>query len=365
MVVTRHMGTPVGADRKKGRMDSPLNEMDGMAEEDATSGSHQNEGPTTPDSLRPQPREIEFEEEEDEEGDEDKDVKSMFKSMMNMMKTVETEVRGLKSEVHDARNAANEAKDKASQAMDVAQSTAGSVEKLSRTVEGIQEKTLKREDVQTMIEEMIDKKLLSGTANSDLLSGTANSDQDSSDALFGGFENTSRHEAEDWITRKLRELRLEEPSVIYHKGDQFKGFLYAKCSTPEAVQKITKAFHDNTFKVVGKDVWCKKDLPINIRTPLSFLLGLRWQLNQWGFSKREVKVIDTDLVLSVCKVPVLKATVVDNKITLEWLEETWRLWQELQTSSELRSLIDVADKKLSKTFEGQAKGKGKKASGSA
>ena len=86
------------------------------------------------------------------------------------------------------------------------------------------------------------------------------------------------------------------------------------------VQKVIKSFDKGRFKLLGKDVWCKKDLAIDERALLSFLLGPRRLLNLWGISKREIRVND-DRRLLVGNVPVLMASVVDNELEVNWLDE--------------------------------------------
>ena len=105
--------------------------------------------------------------------------------------------------------------------------------------------------------------------------------------------------AEDWITRKLKELCLPEPHEMYHKGDEYKGITFAKYRTPEEVTKVTEAFDKGQFKIADKPIWSKRDLPLEARVPKSFLLGLRHHLTQWDFTKREVKVDEVGKTLSV------------------------------------------------------------------
>ena len=116
-----------------------------------------------------------------------------------------------------------------------------------------------------MIEHAIEKRLVTGT--------TKNRHSGSSDVLFGGMEASIQQEAEEWIIRKLKELKLEEPADIYFKGNEFTGILYAKFSSPDAAEKLTRAFENGQYTISGKKVWCKKDLPIDIRAPMSFYSG--------------------------------------------------------------------------------------------
>ena len=57
--------------------------------------------------------------------------------------------------------------------------------------------------------------------------------------------------------------------------------------------------------------------------------------------------------------PVLQVTIAQNRLKLEWLDQTWAEWKELQNSSELNQLMAVANDKLSKSAAAIGKGKGK------
>ena len=67
----------------------------------------------------------------------------------------------------------------------------------------------------------------------------------------------------------------------------------------------------------GSLVRWKKDASIEERAPLSFVLGLRWQLGEWGFSKAAIKV-----------------------------DQEWREWAELRESPKLQFLSENANKKV-------------------
>ena len=109
----------------------------------------------------------------------------------------------------------------------------------------------------------------------------------------------------------------------------------------------------------GYDILCKLDRLIEDRAPLSFLLGLRRQLIGWGFNTKEVKVNDEELSLSVARVPVLHAKVIDMELKLQWDSDAWEKWALLQESAELQQLIKVASDKLANSAGSITKGKGK------
>ena len=104
---------------------------------------------------------------------------------------------------------------------------------------------------------------------------------------------------------------------------------------------------------------CKKDLPLETRCPLSILLGLRRQLINWGFSRRAIRVSDDNLTMTIDRKPILTATTCSDQVRLEWLDQTWKEWKELQDSSELKQLIDRANEALKNAAFKRTKGEGK------
>ena len=104
---------------------------------------------------------------------------------------------------------------------------------------------------------------------------------------------------------------------------------------------------------------CKQDLPIHLRAPRSFLLGLRWQLAQWGFAKKGIKVVDEDMIMTVGGAPVLRASANQDHIKVEWLDEAWGTWEELHKSNEYKSLLATANEMMRRAADNKGKGKGK------
>ena len=179
-----------------------------------------------------------------------------------------------------------------------------------------------------------------------------------STVMFAGLADLTRTMADEWVNRMLKEMNLEASTNMYHKGD-FKGQVFADFSGPVVAQKVVDAIDALKPKIADKAVWCKPNRPIEIRTPLSALLGLRWQLIRWGFTKSEIKVEEDDMTMMVNRIPVVSATFVEKKIKLTWLEDTWDTWEELQKSPALKKIVDVANGKLESSFATQRKGKGK------
>ena len=95
---------------------------------------------------------------------------------------------------------------------------------------------------------------------------------------------------------------------------------------------------------------------------LSLLLGLRRQLNTWGFDRRAVKVDDDNLSLAVLGKTVATARVKGGRIEIEWLDPTWGMWKDLQDAPEFKKLIEDNNERLARAAEnvkGGGKGKSK------
>ena len=110
----------------------------------------------------------------------------------------------------------------------------------------------------------------------------------------------------------------------------------------------------------GHEIRCKPDAPIEERVPLILLLGLRWQLGEWGFNKKDIKVDGDGLVtMTVADEPVVSAEIKNDRVHLTWLDATWQEWKDLQNSEELQKLMVNASKKVEHAADHQLKGMGK------
>ena len=181
---------------------------------------------------------------------------------------------------------------------------------------------------------------------------------DSTTVLFGGLQDKTFDAAEKLIKSKLKNKDMEEPSAIYHKGEEFKGIVFAKFTTEKVAENIVKTIStekDND----GETIWCKKDLPLNKRVPLSFLLGIRKQLITWGFTKSRIRVQEDINTLTVAGQPIMKAAVIGSSLMIDWTSQEWQDWKELVDSSEFKELTKKAEESLRKAEDAKGKGKGK------
>ena len=90
------------------------------------------------------------------------------------------------------------------------------------------------------------------------------------------------------------------------------------------------------------------------------LLGLLWQLGEWGFNKKTIKVDVESGTMKVEGKLVATARVEQDNIKISWNDQTWGEWKELHDSAEWKELIDAGTKRLKRSAEGkQGLGKGK------
>ena len=260
-------------------------------------------------------------------------MKAMMQRMMHMMGNLSADMQSVKSGV-------SEAKETAKAAVTIARDT-------EKQVSELQKHQLTKDDVQTMIDKSIEHKLLQRDTTTS---------HDTSTVLFGGMSNLSYDAAKALIDAELKKLQLPTPALMYFKGDSFSGTVFANFESQRVANEVvTKASQSG----LATPLWCKKDLPLETRCPLSVLLGLRRQLISWGFNRRAIRVKDDNLTMTIEKKPILAATTCSDQVRLDWLDQTWQEWKELQDSNELKLLIDRANETLKTAASKRTKGEGK------
>ena len=110
------------------------------------------------------------------------------------------------------------------------------------------------------------------------------------------------------------------------------------------------------LKYKGNNLWIKPSLPMNVRVPKSFLLGLKYLLGQWGYDRKKIQVDDEDLVLRIDKQEVCTAYAMDGKLHVIW-DKVWETWREMHSDDDFVKLLKDTNAKLGKM--GGSKGHGK------
>ena len=304
-------------------------------------------------------------------GESEEDMPQMMKKMMGMMGALSNDMQSVTAGV-------NESKAKAQEAVDIAQRTEGEVMEL-------QDKGVTKVEWLAWRQVVEDKITAAGCKDSaeevtpefkqklkDIENELAsirnkkkpNAEDRAVTMLVGGVGvDGDEDEAVDWISSQIKTLQIGEPEDIYFKGDAFKGMLFCKFDNSEMADKIIKELNKRKpeFKAKGSAFkpWFKQDAPIWERAPLSFLLGLRWQLGEWGEDKKNIKVDEKALTMKFKGEVVACASIQSDKFKVDWLDSKWTEWKELQDSAELKALVQVASKKIEESCANAAKGKGK------
>ena len=165
--------------------------------------------------------------------------------------------------------------------------------------------------------------------------------------------------ASKWLTDTLESLHGPIHTGVYVKSEDFNGLMFAKFRSQLDCDTAVATLRSAKLSVNGSPVWASLDLPPLIRAKKVFMLGLRWQLGQWGFVKRDIVISEDYSNMSIGEKVILKFTsCVDGLLKLEWSDE-WANWAEFQSSAEVQQLADRANAILEKQAKGVGKGKSK------
>ena len=179
--------------------------------------------------------------------------------------------------------------------------------------------------------------------------------------VVGGLQGlTSLQQATLWLSKTLNSLSGPSHVGAYMKSKVFQGLMFAKFKSTTDRDIAVALLRSAELTEAGNRVWATQDLPLEKRTRKTFLLGLKWQLGEWGFMKREIEIDDDYSQLKVGSSVVLTLSIVGTHMQCNWVD-TWAQWEDLQTSEELKQLLARASNSLQKM--GGAKGRGKSKSG--
>ena len=168
--------------------------------------------------------------------------------------------------------------------------------------------------------------------------------------VFGGLGEIGGAEAaEKWLKDTMKEHGLPAAQDIYFKGDTFRGMLWAKFGSQGDRDRVALEMRNLKATAGGQVVWANPDQPVDVRAVDGFLFGLKKQLIEWGFVRKEIWVdVDTKSMSITGCGTVVKGRVCEGKLTMDWCDGTWAAWQELHDAAEMKELIKKAEEKLSK-----------------
>ena len=178
-----------------------------------------------------------------------------------------------------------------------------------------------------------------------------------------GLETEAK--AHEWVITRMKEHSLDVTDVMlmdfYSKGEQFNGVLFFNLPDADIVTKIFNTMSNTSVYHQDTSIRFKKDIPLKQRAPLGVLLGLRWQLGEWGYNKAAIKVNDAMLTMAVAGKQVLSIRTQGEDVVLDWKDQEWKEWTQLQNSNELKQLTENANRKLKQAADAtKGLGKGKK-----
>eukprot|EP00439_Symbiodinium_sp_Y106_P038447 s7727_g4.t1 len=150
------------------------------------------------------------------------------------------------------------------------------------------------------------------------------------------------------------------PSHIgtYMKSQMFQGLLFAKFRNSVDRDTVVALLRSAEMQEKGKRVWATQDLPMMQHVQKVFIMGLRWQLGEWGFMKRDMQWNDKFTNLKVGPDVVVTVRISNQKLVCDWSPE-WAQWDDLQHSLELKQLIQRANDKLQHRTASKGSGKSK------
>jgi hypothetical protein len=172
---------------------------------------------------------------------------------------------------------------------------------------------------------------------------------------------TTIEQAKEWVAKQCGSKGIPKPLDTFCKSDEFGGIVFAKCQSVAHRDALIAGIR-GTPTMGGKTVWAKVDQPIDARTVDGILFGFKRMLVDWGYNKRAVWVNTDSKALSVAGKEIVKVSVQDRQLVLQWCDSEWQQWEELQTATELTKIKDDAQTKLNHAKElaaGSTKGKGK------
>ena len=175
--------------------------------------------------------------------------------------------------------------------------------------------------------------------------------------VVGGLQGfDSLPMATEWLTLKMKELQGPMHTGTYIKSPRFQGLMFVKFRSGYERDLAVGILRSARLKHGDENVWATQDLPIPVRARKLLLMGLRWQLGEWGFVKKEFEIDDLYTHLRVGGKVVLKVSTEDGNLKLQW-DDAWAVWDDLQQSPELQAILDKSKGILDKRGKGAGKSK--------
>ena len=102
------------------------------------------------------------------------------------------------------------------------------------------------------------------------------------------------------------------------KSTQWQNLLFAKFSSTFDRHTAVALSRSAGLQEKGDRVWPTQDPPLLPHARKMFLVGLKWQLSQWGFVKREIYIDEIFWSLQVGEVVACRVTINEGQIVYKW-----------------------------------------------
>ena len=233
------------------------------------------------------------------------------------------------------------------------------IEKLENTMAALEEqiKNANAETTQAQLKEQMDH-MHAQLSNMQVTPRSAATEVMKTMAVGGLQSLQTLEKATLWLNDKLKTLNGPCQQGTYMKSPQFQGLLFAKFSSTCERDTAVAMLRSAGLQEGGTRVWATQDLPLLTRARKMFLIGLKWQLTQWGFVRHELNIDDNFRSLVVGEHKVVDVVIENGNIVYTWSPQ-WGAWSDLQHSEELQLLKDRAAAVLSKGGKGEGKSKSK------
>ncbi|CAE7398490.1 unnamed protein product [Symbiodinium sp. CCMP2592] len=170
------------------------------------------------------------------------------------------------------------------------------------------------------------------------------------------------------VERQIADLQLQTDGLrvspntdniisTYVKSEKFQGLLFVKFASVVDRDTAVALLRSGSLKIGDSAVWATQDLPMPVRARKLFLMGLSWQLAQWGFWKQEIHINDDFTCMHIGTKLVIKIANGEGRLIFNWADD-WAQWAEWQQSEELGQLIARSQSILQKHM-GKGLGKSK------
>ena len=345
------LGTPIGGERKAWRLHSPLEEMDDMV-------------PSTPPVAFAQVPVL-------PKGASSSNaitLEAMGSLLDSKLTPLVKSMESLKSEMYEMKGN-NDTKfvNMQLQIDDFQQQTQNKFADVDTHIRNLQQQLSKQA---VTGDANIDEKITEITREIQQLRATGDNDENGYDKkiVMGGLrEMPGEEQAINFINKTLWENWSSILTGSHAIGDS--GIMIFKFECQQDRNKALGILNriEKSGSVPG--FWAKADQPLHSRVVSSFLFGLRWLLGQWGYRKKRYLIDEENMVFEVqgegpVSQGVLKVTVKEARLQLDWLDPAWQQWEALTDSEGFKSLIAKAANRLKRDGEGKGKSKGKGKPGS-